>query len=232
MMVSGFDCVEDMFRWKLTSRQCKTYQIEPLKHLTVEQANAESIRDLKWDADVDVLYSFLLVYKLGLEIKNNTRFQELKKEFKNQYSNLGKSLNPNSTAFLYFCSQDKEYQELNQNPCMKTFLSLYFTIGNVIPIWPGGNEARGKLGIYDIPELFFNAYPKWTAELIRQYQNININEVVHYDPFFVCSGKERNVYTITELKRRMTAQNQIYYDYLAHRNAIIQKRNAAFNQMF
>lgn len=60
---------------------------------------------------------------------------------------------------MFKCSKNKEFVLLNNSPELLDFLKLYYSIGNVIPMWPGGNEVRGKKGIYDLPELFFNMYP-------------------------------------------------------------------------
>ena len=225
--------IKEMFRWKLNKKQCTKHKIESINYKSVEAENEDIIKKLNWGRDVDVLYSFLLVYKLGLEIVNPKRFEELKEETKKKLKI--NRLNTNSTEFLYLCSCDKAYEEFNSNTLNIEFLNLYFTIGNVIPIWPGGNEARGKMGVYDIPELFFNTYPKWTQELIRQYNNISIDSVVKNDMFLVCRENETKGYTIKvykdlfnsigELKNIMQNNKQVYFDYLLHRNNIITKRN-------
>lgn len=47
------------------------------------------------------------------------------------------------------------FLKLNMLKELKDFLSVYNSIGNIIPIWPGGNESRDKFGCYDLPELYF-----------------------------------------------------------------------------
>lgn len=191
--------------------------------------NEDIVKKLKWNSYTDVLYSFLLTYKLGLEIINQDKFDEIKNNTKKEWG--VKWLNTNSAKFLFECSRDEAYKDFNNNLLNKEFLELYFTVGNVIPIWPGGNEARGKKGIYDIPELFFNTYPEWTEELIRQYNNIYIDSVVKNDRFLVYCENETKKYKepieMDKLKDIMQKDKQVYYDYLAHRNAIIKERNSA-----
>lgn len=232
MDIEKVDSIEKMFRWKLNKRQCDKYQIEHINRNSVESENEEIIRGkLEWKSYTDVLYSFLLFYKLGLEIVNQEKFNEIKDNIKKKWGRL----NTNSTEFLFLCSRDEAYKDFNNNPLNIEFLELYFTLGNVIPIWPGGNEARGKMGIYDIPELFFNTYPEWTKELIRQYNNICIDSVVNNDMFLVCRKNDIKGYTIKgykdlfnsigALKDIMKENNQVYYDYLVRRNNIIKNRN-------
>ncbi len=47
-----------------------------------------------------------------------------------------------------------------------SILPKYFDVGNVIPIWPGGNENKGKTkGCFDIQELYFAKYYDWFKAL-------------------------------------------------------------------
>lgn len=216
-----FNSIDDIFQWKLKNGES----------LSVEDDNREKSQRLNWGDNIDVLYSFLLIYKLGLEVINNERFSELKEEYKQNHKII--RLNPMSLKFLYYCSQDSTFKSLNENKDMLKFLSLYSSIGNVIPIWPGGNEARGKKGIYDIPEIFFNMYPLWTDELIRQHQDsIFLDEVVKNDCFKISRehGKSSITYknmfsSIEVLKDIMKNNSQAYYDYLKHRNKVISSRS-------
>lgn len=243
MDIKKFSSVEEMFQWKLSKKQCKNHGIEwnPNRYLSVEEENKSKTKKLNWGNNTDVLYSFLLFYKLGLEVTNQERFNAIMTQAKSKLKT--NRLNSNSTEFLFLCSQDEAYKEFNNNPLNKKFLELYFSIGNVIPIWPGGNEARGKMGVYDIPELFFNTYPEWTKELIRQHDNIFINKVVNNNDFLVCRNRnnEINNYklkgykelftSIKEFKIIMQNNNQVYYDYLQHRIDVIMARENALEKI-
>ena len=124
---------------------------------------------------------------------------------------------------------------------MVNYIKSYCCIGNVIPIWPGGNEARGKMGIYDIPELFFNEYPNWTKELMRQNANAVFEPIVNNDLFVVSRHKEHgNGYTIKgydkafsslstfmecmDKKTDVDLYTGFYFDYLIRRKNLISKR--------
>ena len=67
--------------------------------------------------------------------------------------------------------QPDNFSKLNQLKELKEFLSVYNSIGNVIPVWPGGNESRGKFGCYDLPELYFldKKIAPWTKYLLKKY---------------------------------------------------------------
>ncbi len=214
--------IDDMFRWKL----------DIIYHDSVEKINNEFIEKLGWIEETDVLYSFLLTYRLGLEVINEDKFHEKKEEYKEK-NNL-KRINPNSPMFLYSCSLDSTYAKLNNCDEYNEFLSLYFSIGNIIPIWPGGNEAKGKKGIYDIPEIFFRTYDTWTKALVEKYPNANMGAIIN-NSFLVCRNNENKSYSIKgyrnafsnldQLRKMMKDNNQMYFDYLKHRNDIIKARN-------
>ena len=210
-----FKTVNDFFNWKLKKSESSS---------SVEQINRNTTNLLKWGRDTDVLYSFLLTYKLGLEVTNSKKFIELKKIYMNE--NKLKRLNTMSPNFLYFCSKDSAFESLNNNDYMLEFLDLYFSIGNVIPIWPGGNKARGMKGIYDIPEIFFNMYPLWRDELIRQYDNtIFLDDVVKESRYENTLKDYPGLFmSINRLKKAISENNQIYNDYLCHRNSVIRSR--------
>lgn len=233
----AFNSVEEWFCWKLDYNFLKTKNLKKINYPSVESANLSLTtvdktvsHSLKWD-NTDVLYSFLLMYYLGLKVIDPEFFDKLFKMRKDTMRN--PRLQPFSSCFLFECSRYKEFQELNECEEIKQFLELYFSIGNVIPIWPGGNEARGKMGIYDIPELFFNKYPKWTEELKRQYTNSHLDIVVNNKLFLVSHEKE-NGWNIkgykgafSNLKEFITLiekDKNFYFDYLRRRNKIIKLR--------
>jgi len=238
MTLSTISTIDEMFRWRLDKDQCEKENVEHIIHLSVEETNSENAKNLKWTEYTDVLYSFLLTYKLGLEIISEDDFCRCAKEYKN-YRDL-RRLNTNSPQFLYFCSNDKAFMDLNNCQEYKDFLGLYFTIGNLIPTWPGGNEARGKMGLYDIPEIFFRKYNTWTKALLKQYPNANMDRIINSETFLVCRKNAdsfrikgyRNAFNnILQLKQMMKNNKDLYFDYLKHRNDVIRQRQKALNNI-
>ncbi len=73
--------IDEMFRWRLGAVQCKSLNIPSIAHKSVEETNEEFAINLGWTDHTDVLYSFLLTYKLGLEIINEKKFNELATEY-------------------------------------------------------------------------------------------------------------------------------------------------------
>lgn len=234
------DTVDDMFCWKQNIKNPKNK-----KHIypkSVEQVNSiltnpsNSHASLGWK-NTDVLYSFLLIYYLGLKTIDSSRFEQLfqqEKEFQNN-----PKLCRYSTKFLHKCSKDEKFKEFNKSPQLVEFINNYFSIGNVIPIWPGGNEARGKMGLYDIPELFFNEHKLWAQALCRQYPNAFIDEVIKNDTFLViykkdnfCTlkGYNNSFKNLKEFENCVKENTDIknytgfYFDYMQRRTAIIKTR--------
>lgn len=230
--------VEEWFRWKLSEEVLKKYELNKIKYKSVEEENRDLAKVLGWKGEIDVLYSFLLLYKLGLQVVNETRFKQIKTEVKNKWGI--QRLNESCPEFIFICSQDAAYTDFNNCPEIVKFVKLYFSIGNVIPIWPGGNEARGKKGVYDMPEFFFNKDDIWTKTLIEEYKNIHLDSIINNDKFLVCRQKESTGYTIKgysgifkdirEFKKLIMSNNQIYFDYLIRRNNVIIKREEQLNK--
>jgi len=228
--------IDELFRWRLGVKECKELRVDPIDGLSVEKKNKEATNKLEWREGTDVLYSFLLTYKLGLEIINEKRVAEIKKEMIREKGI--NRLNTNSPVFLYRCSKDQAFLELNKSEEYREFVGLYFSLGNVIPIWPGGNEARGKKGIYDIPEVFFQTYRYWTEALITKYPNSCMDNILN-DSFLVCRKREEGgthikgykaaFSSLQELRKLMKDNNQAYFDYLKHRNDVIKARTDRMN---
>ena len=95
------------------------------------------------------------------------------------------------------------------------FLSVYFELGNVIPIWPGGNQDKGAG--YDFPETYFtdenNRY--WTEKLLEKYPNACMDDVLN---------NRIDVGLIT-------TDSDAYFDYLRKRKYIIVKRTKTLNAL-
>jgi len=125
---------------------------------------------LEWDK-TDVLYSFLGIYVFGLRAYypdkfRCTEFQIRTEKGRNAYSN--KYIFYNYTAFA----------ELNELEELKNFIENYLTLGNLIPIWPGGNVHRGQSQCFDIPEIYFSKYKKMAEALVNVYKNAYMKDIV------------------------------------------------------
>lgn len=231
-----FNSVQEYFRWRIKKDILNNYRLEMLDYPSVEKANEEytrknnnrNIKSLGWH-ETDVLYSFLLTYYLGLKVVNNTKFEELVKKEKK----INKRFQACSANFLFKCSMNEEFVPLNNSPELLEFLKLYYSIGNVIPMWPGGNEARGKKGIYDLPELFFNMYPYWTEKLMEKYKNSYLDYVVKNNTFRITRKTEKgenikeykNIYkSIDNFNSQIFNDERAYFDQIMRRNTIIKFR--------
>jgi uncharacterized protein with ParB-like and HNH nuclease domain len=174
---------------------------------------------------------------LGLKVTDNDVFTEIYKQEKAKMPR--KRLSQNSPAFLHTCSIAPEFRKFNESEELNAFLKVYFSIGNVIPIWPGGNTARGVMGLYDIPEIFFRIYSEWTQRLIELYPNACLGAVTRSD--FMVQRKRENGYNIKYYDRIFETKKQFeelvmdnkqaYYDYLVRRRSVIESRECELNNM-
>lgn len=146
----------------------KSYKIKEPK--SVEEKNIKYMN--KCGAASDVLYSFLGIYAIGVWVYNK---EKLKEELFTVDANRIRTINDDdknqylwSIKFLLVL-QEREINGIKVE-ALNIFLnkedgfaSHYFDVGNVIPIWPGGNTQKGNqnLGNMDIPEIYFHKYLSW-----------------------------------------------------------------------
>lgn len=224
---SKINTVEEFFRWRLPSSTLAKYGLKPLPYKSVEQENSKELAVLGWE-NPDTLYSFLLIYKLGLEVVNSKHFNELLKQQKLN----NKRFNSNSPEFLFLCSREEEYKDLNKK--LESFLKLYFNIGNLMPMWPGGNEAKGKSGLYDVPELFFNKQSYWVDCLVKKYTNTYLDEVINNDKFVLIKDYGTMTHnglfnSLLYFKSTVLSDKVFYFDYIKHREDVIINRTQLLN---
>lgn len=132
------------------------------KYISVEKSNIYKIQKLEWGEYTDVLYSFCNILALGVYIQEKDKYK------------VGKDKRIRLLGGIKWLATHESLRDLNKNnytaikkltesPIVGEFASVYNTIGNVIPIWPGGNEFKGTCFIdggycYDIPDIFFRKH--------------------------------------------------------------------------
>ena len=144
----------------------------------VEKKFEKETKKLGWEY-TDVLYSFLGIYVIGLYAfdKEKSMGKQLYRRIEDGFVIFVGDTNQRLYLNNYILKRIKEskqpdnFSKLNQLKELKDFLSVYNSIGNVIPIWPGGNESRGKFDCYDLPELYFldKKIAPWTKYLLEKY---------------------------------------------------------------
>lgn len=171
--IKSIKSVEDWMSWRLDEDS-----------ISVENYNKPFTDKLGWGEKTDVLYSFLSIYALGLLAFYPDKFYKKgavifsrKKKLQRAYS--GK----------YITGNYNNFSELNDFLESKGFIEHYFDIGNVIPIWPGGNVEKGTIQIYDLPEIYFSKKDNalWTKILCKEFDNINLDLVLN--TAWLCSRK-------------------------------------------
>lgn len=146
---------------------------------SIEKHHEKYTEEFGGYAMTDVLYSFLGVYTIGVWVFNKDLeeiFKIEKNKIKTSNDEIGKGHKQIlcSKIFLLRLQNERvngiQVDELNR--CLSVFAEKYFSIGNLIPIWPGGNTLKGNQnnGFMDIPELFFNKYLYWYGRLSEQPQ--------------------------------------------------------------
>lgn len=177
--------VKDYYEWKLKTTGSDS----------VENVNLEAASVLKWDR-LDTLYSFQKIYQIGLQLPI---YSEQLKEARTLTEGV---ISSRKTQY----ELSKYMNDLNIGIEKTGFLSVYFQLGNVIPIWPGGNQDKGAG--YDFPETYFQDNLYWTQALLQKYNNACMDEIL-----------DNNI-DVDKIKKDENA----YFDYLATRRDIIVHR--------
>ena len=205
------------------------------KKKSVEKCFKDEINKLKWNYS-DVLYSFLGVYVIGLYVFD--------KESKKEDRLFRKS--ERGVIFLKKCNQklyankyiiENKYYEneinesLNKLDELQNFLDKYYSIGNLIPIWPGGNENRGKFGCYDLPEFYFSnkIITPWINFLENNY-NAYLNPIIEHKKIIFNNGKEEYCFSKGISNFLEIVNIDMYKNYLKEITNIIEIREKYFDK--
>ena len=155
--------VQTFFEWKL--KKCKSVE--------------DTYKDIygfvaKWDRR-DVLYSFIGIYQIGIysfypEECRRTDYKIMRKDGK--YFDLKYLVSGKKPRY-------SKYDDLNKAIEKSELIDVIDSVGNVIPVWPGGNTDRGtKAYCFDIPDIYFcYKYKKWYEKLCELYPEAFLDEL-------------------------------------------------------
>lgn len=203
------------------------------KKKNVEKVFKNKTELLGWEY-TDVLYSFLGIYVIGLyafDKDGEKRFRR-KQDGITIFAENTKNYLYSNKYIIEQCYYEKEYtsvKELNELNELKEFLDVYCSIGNIIPIWPGGNESRGKFNCYDLPEFYFlkDKIKPWRDFLSNKYDaNLILNP-------YIMGEKENDL--VFDFKNGIVnfldkLDVDLYKRYLVHITKIIKERDTYLNK--
>jgi len=193
--------------------------------LSVEDFNETYTNKCGGKEMTDVLFSFLGIYAVGIWAYN----KDNKGLFKIEKNKIKVSVEKNGIYSKILCSKKFLLQLQKENVAnidvyrlnesIKDFVDLYFDVGNLIPMWPGGNTLKGNQnkGFMDIPELFFTRYYNWYQVLERR-ENAHLQEMTQY--------LEDNQTHFESLESFLNSVNSVekYNQYINHVVAVIKAR--------
>jgi hypothetical protein len=201
------------------------------KYSSVEKSNSDVIQKLGWGEHTDVLYSFCNIIALGLYIQEKNKY-EIGNDKRIRLRGNRKWLATHKNLQELKLFNDKAIKVLIDSHIIKEFAQLYNTIGNIIPIWPGGNEFKGRCFIngaycYDIPDIFFYEYYEMEKVYLKNILKIEITDAalsrfgVNADTNL--SNKTKSIFEIFEYKS--------LDDYLAFVNNIVNEINTRNDEL-
>lgn len=193
---------------------------------SIEKMNEKYVNNCGGSNRVDVLYSFLGIYAIGVWVYNKDKTNMFIRE-KNK---IRVSLKNNRESKQILASKkfllslqgnnDIPIEVKSLNEVISPFVKNYFKVGNLIPIWPGGNALKGNQnnGFMDIPELFFTKFYDW-YEILKKLQYAFLTE-------FDNKLKEYDKSTMENLKCFLDGFGSIenYNSYINNINSIIDDR--------
>jgi len=146
-----------------------------LEYKSLEELNRSKTEALGWGKYTDVLYSFLGIFAVGVYI-----FEEDKdSKFSIGKDNIIRIAGTKKWLYSrkYIKENFSEFSELANVKELKDFAKVYDLIGNIFPIWPGGNEFKGKSGCYDIPDIFFYNHGEMEKVYIQYFLKKKVKDV-------------------------------------------------------
>jgi hypothetical protein len=187
--------------------------------VSLEKDYREETNKLGWGDYTDVLYSFLGVFVVGLKVYCGSDEPANLKEIlatEMQISAYQKEYSWNfiRTFVKHYSEKDKDNKikiavdELKNLKEMESFINVISSIGNVYPIWPGGNKDKGTgtNGCYDIPDIYLN------KEDIRNYSK-------HFFNTFCTNNFMENI--IDGDYHTLTHDSILHFDRNKYRNFLI-----------
>lgn len=181
------------------------------KREAVEKYNEDKIIKLNWECP-DVLFSFRGIYAIGVFVHyrqlfvDNVKTDIMVKDEK-------KATRQRLYSDKFLSENYPKFSDVNDLPEMKNFLEHYYDIGNIIPTWPGANVNRGMAHCYDIPNVYFKRYTKFT-ELV--YGNV-------YTSAFIEEILDNDKYDTVEKLLKLKPEQ--YVEFLKYIVSIIKNRN-------
>lgn len=175
------------------------------KKKSVEEFNKKKIEIMKWNYS-DVLYSFLGIYVLGINAIHKEQVECCKTLLRPKNRVVEKQ---KLYSHAYIKENYNKFDKLNNLPELQNFIEVYFEIGNVIPIWPGGNSHRGQSQCYDLAYIYFN------KKHIKDFSNNYFKEYLNPDNSFMDSILI-NEYSKFEITHFLEFKEDEYKDFLVH----------------
>jgi len=168
--INGIDTVEKWMEWRFGNYESS------------EDFNGDSSAELGWEI-TDVLYSFLAIYAIGMLSFYPNKYHRTDYVIKDSITNT----NVYSGEFIK--NNYKDCKELNWFIEKSGFVASYFEIGNICPMWPGGNKDKGTTWNFDLPEIYFNKEENkiWFQILKEVYKNSCFDEVTNLA--WLCDNK-------------------------------------------
>lgn len=167
-------------------------EIIRLEYESIEKSYKNEIETLGWGEYTDVLYSFLGVFTLGIYI-----FEKDKSKYSIGEDNIIRIKGTKQWlgSRNYVKKFYPDFMKISSE--LQGFANVYTSIGNVVPIWPGGNEFKGKDRCYDIPDIFFYKYSQMEEMYVRHILNKELTDValtrlVTDSPYIDCIEKVLN----------------------------------------
>lgn len=151
--------IESYFQWKT----------DP-KEISIEEKYGNHKIVNQWEK-TDVLYSFIGIYQIGIYVYYPDKCIKTDYTIKNKLGGY--------FSVDYLAKEFKRYEKLNKAIIDSKFIQYIDSVGNVIPIWPGGNIDKGTRSYcFDIPEIYFKKYEKWFLAMKQLYPNSFLNGII------------------------------------------------------
>ena len=140
------------------------------KKMSIEEKYRDHKIINQWEK-TDVLYSLIGIYQIGIYVFYPDKCVKKDYTIKNEIGEF--------FGLDYLAKEFIKYEKLNKEIIDSKFIQYIDSVGNIIPIWPGGNIDKGTRSYcFDIPEIYFKKNEKWFLKLKELYPNSCLSGII------------------------------------------------------
>ena len=147
------------------------------KYTEIEKQHAKECMSIGWGSHTDVLYSFKALFAAGVFIfgPDKSKYRGSTCKYINIDGQRQRLWSQNYLSILYTEHRGSRWMKALCK-AIQPLADVYDSIGNLFPVYPGGNQYKGSCGCLDMPDIFFHNRD------IRSLEEYYTSQILGTDP--------------------------------------------------